>query len=52
MLADDAPGMDAPAMLAASMSNAVLATRPTLTLGAQPGATVLLLEISAKAPDA
>jgi hypothetical protein len=43
--------MDAPAILAASMSNADLHTRPTLTLGAQPGATVLLLEISAKAPE-
>jgi hypothetical protein len=51
MLGDDAVGMDAPAILAASMSNAGLATRPTLTLGAQPGATVLLLEILAKAPE-
>jgi hypothetical protein len=51
MLGDDAVGMDAPAILAASMSNAGLATRPLLTLGAQPGATVLLLEISAKAPE-
>jgi hypothetical protein len=50
MLGDDAVGMDAPAILAASMSNAGLATRPTLTLGAQP-ATVLLLEIAAKAPE-
>jgi hypothetical protein len=52
MLADDAPGMDAPAMLAASMSNAAPAVRPALTLGPQPSATVLLLEITAKAPDA
>ena len=51
MLAGDAPAMDAPAMLAASMSNAAPAFRPQLTLGAQPGATVLLLEISAKAPE-
>ena len=52
MLADDAPVMDAPAMLAASMSNAVPAVRPILTLGPQPGATVLLLEIAVRAPDA
>lgn len=52
MLADDAPAMDAPAMLAAGMSKAAPAVRPALTLGPQPGATVLLLEISAKAPDA
>jgi hypothetical protein len=43
--------MDAPATLAAFMSNAGLATRQTLTLGAQPGATVLLLEITVKAPE-
>jgi hypothetical protein len=52
MLADDAPAMDAPAFLTAGMSNAAPAVRPALTLGPQPGATVLLLEISAKAPDA
>jgi hypothetical protein len=52
MLADDAPGMDAPAFLVAGMSNAALATRPALTLGEQPGATVLLLEITVKAPEA
>lgn len=52
MLAGDAPAMDAPAMLAASMSTAAPAFRLALTLGAQPGATVVLLEISAKAPDA
>lgn len=51
MLADDAPGMDAPAILAAGMSNAGLATRPALTLGGQPGAVVLLVEITMKAPE-
>jgi hypothetical protein len=51
MFGDDAPAMDAPAMLAASMSNAGLATRPTLTLGDQPGAVVLLVEITVKAPE-
>lgn len=49
MIADDAPGMDAPAMLAASMSNAQPATRPALTLGAQPGALLVALEIEVKA---
>jgi hypothetical protein len=52
MFGDDAPGMDAPAILAASMSTAAPAFRPALALGPQPGATVLLLEIAAKAPDA
>jgi hypothetical protein len=52
MLADDAPGMDAPAMLAASMSNAAPAVRPALMLGPQPSATVVLLEITVKALDA
>jgi hypothetical protein len=51
MFADDAPGMDAPAILAAGMSNARLATRPALTLGGQPGAVVLLVEITVKAPE-
>ena len=45
MLADDAPGMDAPAMLAASMSNAQLAVRPTLYAGQEPRAAVVLVEI-------
>jgi len=49
MLADDAPAMDAPAMLAAGMSNAAPSFRPQLTLGAQPGAAVLLLEITSRA---
>jgi hypothetical protein len=49
MLADDAPAMDAPAMLAANMSNAAPAFRPQLTLGAQPSAAVLLLEITSRA---
>jgi hypothetical protein len=49
MLADDAPAMDAPAMLAAGMSNAAPAFRPQLTLGAQPSAAVLLLEITSRA---
>jgi hypothetical protein len=52
MLGDDAVGMDAPAILSASMSTAAPAFRPALTLGPQPAATVLLLEITAKAPDA
>jgi len=51
MLADDAPGMEAPAILAASMSTAAPAFRPALTLGAQPGAVVLLVEITVKAPE-
>jgi hypothetical protein len=51
MFGDDAPGMDAPAMLAASMSNAAPAVRPALALGAQPGAVVLLVEITVKAPE-
>jgi hypothetical protein len=41
--------MDAPAMLAAGMSNAAPAFRPQLTLGAQPSAAVLLLEITSRA---
>ena len=45
MLADDAPGMDAPAMLAASMSNAGPFTRPALSAGEEPRAAVVLLEI-------
>jgi hypothetical protein len=44
-MSDDAPGMDAPAMLAASMSNAGPATRPFLTAGGEPRAAVVLLEI-------
>jgi len=52
MLGDDAFGMDAPAILSASMATAAPAFRPALALGPQPGATVLLLEITAKAPDA
>ncbi|MFN7594767.1 MAG: hypothetical protein ACK5PU_04065 [bacterium] len=52
MFGDDAPGMDAPAILSASMATAAPAFRPALTLGPQPGATVLLLEIAAKAPAA
>lgn len=46
MIASDAPAMDAPAFLGAGMSNAALATRPGLTLGPQPSAAVLLLEIA------
>jgi len=46
MIASDAPAMDAPAFLGGSMSNAALATRPGLTLGPQPSAAVLLLEIA------
>jgi hypothetical protein len=52
MLADDAPAMDAPAFLAAGLSNAAPAFRPQLTLGAQPGAAVLLLEITSRAEGA
>jgi hypothetical protein len=52
MLGDDAPGMDAPAILSVSMATAAPAVRRALTLGPQPNATVLLLEITAKAPDA
>lgn len=48
MLADDAPGMDAPAILAASMSNAQLIGRPALTLGGQPSAIVVAIEITVK----
>lgn len=48
MIADDAPGMDAPAILAENLSNAGLATRPALTLGGQPGAVVVLIEITVK----
>jgi hypothetical protein len=51
MFGDDAPGMDAPAILAAGLSNAGFATRPALTLGGQPGAVVLLVEITVKAPE-
>ena len=46
MIASDAPAMDAPAFLGAGMSNAALATRPSLILGPQPSAAVLLLEIA------
>jgi len=49
MMADDAPAMDAPAILAQSMSNAGLATRQLLTIGDQPRAVVLALEIQVKA---
>ncbi|MFN7308211.1 MAG: LamG-like jellyroll fold domain-containing protein [Acetobacteraceae bacterium] len=49
MIASDAPAMDAPAFLGASMSNAALATRPALLLGNQPGAAVLALEITTRA---
>jgi hypothetical protein len=52
MIASDAPAMDAPAFLAASMSNAALATRPALLLGSQPGAAVLALEITTRAEGA
>jgi hypothetical protein len=45
MMSDDAPGMDAPAMLAASISNAQLAVRPTLYAGLEPRAAVVLVEI-------
>jgi hypothetical protein len=45
MLADDAPGMDAPAMLAAALVSAQPATRPVLYAGAEPRASVVLLEI-------
>jgi hypothetical protein len=51
MMADDAPAMDAPAFLAAGMSNAGAATRPILTLGGQPIPVVLLIEITVKAPE-
>ena len=51
MFGDDAPAMDAPAILAAGMSNAGPAVRPLLTLGGQPGAVVLLVEITVKAPE-
>jgi hypothetical protein len=46
MIASDAPAMDAPAFLGGGMSNAALATRPSLILGPQPSAAVLLLEIA------
>jgi hypothetical protein len=52
MIASDAPAMDAPAFLGASMSNAALATRPALLLGSQPGAAVLALEITTRAEGA
>jgi hypothetical protein len=52
MIASDAPAMDAPAFLAAGMSNAALATRPALLLGGQPGAAVLALEITTRAEGA
>lgn len=45
MLADDAPGIDAPAMLAAALSNAQLVTRPVLYAGREPRAAVVLVEI-------
>jgi hypothetical protein len=50
MIAFDAPAMDAPAFLAVGMSNAGPAVRPGLKIGAQPNAVVILLEITAKAP--
>jgi molybdopterin-biosynthesis enzyme MoeA-like protein len=49
MFGDDAPAMDAPAMLAESLSNAGLAFRPVLTIGDQPRAVILALEIQVKA---
>ncbi|MCA3377346.1 MAG: LamG domain-containing protein [Roseomonas sp.] len=52
MLADDAPAIDAPAFLAAGMSNAQLIGRPSLTLGGQPSAIVLALEIITRAEGA
>lgn len=52
MIATDAPAMDAPAFLGASMSNAALATRPALLLGSQPGPAVLALEITTRAEGA
>lgn len=45
MISDDAPGMDAPAMLKESMSNALLLSRPTLYAGREPRAAVVLVEI-------
>jgi hypothetical protein len=45
MLADDAPGMDAPVMLAASLSTAALVSRPTLYAGREPRAAVVLVDI-------
>lgn len=51
MLGDDAPAMDAPAFLVASMSNAAPAVRPALVLGQQPGAGVVLVEITVKLPE-
>jgi hypothetical protein len=51
MLADDAPAMDAPAMLVSAMSNAGLIGRPIFAPGPQPVATVIALEISVKVFD-
>lgn len=51
MLGDDAPAMDAPAILAAGMSNAGLATRPVFSIGPQPGASVIMVEVTVKAPE-
>lgn len=51
MLGDDAPAMDAPAILAAGMSNAGPATRPVLAIGPQPGASVIMVEVTVKAPE-
>lgn len=50
MFAGDAPAMDAPAMLPASMSNAAPATRPALTIGVEPAPTVVLIEVEVKLP--
>lgn len=45
MLADDAPGMDAPAILAASIINAAQLSRPPLYAGREPRAAVVLVEM-------
>ena len=45
MLADDAPGMDAPAIMAASLASASPLSRPTLYAGRDPRAAVVLVEI-------
>ncbi len=49
MFGDDAPAMDAPAILAQSMSNAGLAFRPVLTIGDQPRPVIVAVEIQVKA---
>lgn len=49
MFGDDAPAMDAPAFLIAGMSTAAPGARPSLTIGQQPSATVVLVEIAVKA---